>query len=64
MKNIKSATIGELITEFYKLTVKSVKEINSSRGLSKQTGTALDAIIEEFRDRGILTDEQVEEINK
>ena len=62
MKNIKTATVGELVTELTVLTVKSVKEVNSTRGLTKKTEKELDAILSELSNRGILTEEQVEKI--
>lgn len=60
----KEATTGELVTELVVQTVKAVKEINTTRGLTKKTGKELDSIISELVDRKILTEEQAEKIKK
>lgn len=64
MKSIKSATVGELIVELCRLTVQSVKEVNSTRGLTKKTAESEDKVLKELCDRGILTEEQIEQISK
>lgn len=60
----KEATTGELVTELVVQTVKSVKETNTTRGLTKKTGKELDSIISELVGRKILTEEQAEKIKK
>lgn len=60
----KEATTGELVTELVIQTVQSVKEINTTRGLTKKTVKELDSIISELVDRKILTEEQAERIQK
>ena len=62
--NIKTATVGEIITELVLEEIKATKEINSVRGLTKKTEGELDKMYKELLNRGILTAEQVEKLNQ
>lgn len=64
MKKHQSATIGELVVEFSRLTVASVNEINSARGLTKKTEKELDSIIEELVKRKVITKEQANKVRR
>lgn len=62
--NIKTATTGDIITELIRGEIRATKEINTTRGLTKKTATELDKMYQELLKRGVLTEEQVEKLNK
>lgn len=55
---------NELIVAFAKLQVRICKEVNSRRGLTKKTEKEHDKICKELIKRGLLTQADVDEVNK
>lgn len=62
--NVRTATDGEIITAIILGEIKATKEINSTRGLTKKTEEELDKMYKELFKRGVLTEEQVNTLNR
>ena len=62
--NIKTATTGDIIIELILGEIRATKEVNTIRGLTKKTATELDKMYQELLKRGVLTEEQIEKVNR
>lgn len=62
--NVKTATTGDIITELILGEIRATKEVNSTRGLTKKTATELHKMYQELLKREVLTEEQVQKLNK
>ena len=62
--NVKTATTGDIIIELILGEIRATKEVNTTRGLTKKTATELDKMYQELLKRGVLTEEQIEKVNR
>lgn len=62
--NVKTATTGDIIIELIFGEIRATKEVNTTRGLTKKTATELDKMYQELLKRGVLTEEQIEKVNR
>lgn len=63
-KELKNATVSELIYELVMADRQSVWEVNSKRGLTKGTDRRNQMVMAELLERGLLSQEHIDAINK